>query len=285
MDLSFVRFTRRVCGEVTLHVAEAGPDDGPLVILLHGFPEFWFGWRYQIGALADSGFHVVVPDQRGYNLSDKPHGIARYDTDLLAADVIALAAHYSADAFNLVGHDWGAVVAWWVATRYPEKVRRLAVLNCPHPAVAQEIIRKDSAQRRASWYIAAFQIPWLPEAMLRADGYRGLLQAVRGSRTLVTDEEAERYREAWRQPGALTGMINWYRAAPRHRFDPVAAGALKMPVQIIWGRQDPYVLPQLAEASVKLCADGHLTFLPDATHWVAHEEPDGVNAMLTDFLK
>src|SRR3954469_16269787 len=103
-ELAGVQFTRRACGEVTLHVAEAGPADGPLVILLHGFPEFWFGWRYQIGALAAAGFHVVAPDQRGYNLSDKPRGVARYDIDILAADVIALAAHYTADAFSVVGH-------------------------------------------------------------------------------------------------------------------------------------------------------------------------------------
>ena len=285
VDLSGVRFTRRVCGEVTLHVAEVGPEDGPLVILLHGFPEFWFGWRHQIGALAAAGYHVVAPDQRGYNLSDKPKGIARYDIDILAADVIALAAHYTSEPFFLVGHDWGAVVAWWVATRYPQSVRRMAVLNCPHPQVWLHAARNDPAQRRASWYVAAFQIPFLPEAMMRGGNYRAMVAAIRQSTTPVSDEEIERYREAWRQPGELTATINWYRAAARHRFDPVPQGSIVPPVTIVWGQQDPYVLPALAEASKALCADGSLIFVPEATHWVAQDVPGRVNAILLDFLK
>ena len=284
VDLSGVRFTRRACGEVTLHVAEAGPEDGPLVILLHGFPEFWFGWRHQIGALAQAGYHVVVPDQRGYNLSDKPKGIARYDIDILAADVIALAAHYTAEPFRLVGHDWGAVAAWWVATRYPEKLKKLAVLNCPHPKVWLEAQRSDPKQRRASWYVAAFQIPFLPEAMMRAGNFRALVTAIRQSTAPVSDEELTRYRACWSQPGELTATINWYRAAARHSFEPIAPASITPPIQIIWGQQDPYVLPSLAEASKALCRDARLTLLPEATHWVAHDAPDQVNAILHDFL-
>lgn len=285
IDLSGVRFTRRVCGEVSLHVAEAGPEDGPLVILLHGFPEFWFGWRHQIGALAAAGYRVVAPDQRGYNLSDKPKGVARYDIDILAADVIALAAHYTSEAFFLVGHDWGAVVAWWVATRYPQSVRRMAILNCPHPQIWLHAARNDAAQRRASWYVAAFQIPFLPEAMMRGGNYRAMVGAIRQSTAPVSDADIERYREAWRQPGALTATINWYRAAARHKFDPVPVGSIKPPVQIIWGQKDPYVLPALAEASKALCADASLIFIPEATHWVAQDVPVRVNAILLDFLK
>jgi len=285
VDLSGVIFTRRVCGEVTLHVAEAGPEDGPLVILLHGFPEFWFGWRHQIGALVDAGYHVVMPDQRGYNLSDKPKGIARYDIDILAADIIALASHYTSEPFRLVGHDWGAVVAWWVATRYPQSLQKLAILNCPHPQVWLHAARNDPAQRRASWYVAAFQMPFLPEAMMRGGNYRAMVGAIRQSTTPVSEAEVERYRDCWRQPGELTATINWYRAAARHRFEPLAPGSIKPPVQIVWGQQDPYVLPALAQASKALCADARLTFLPDATHWVAHDAPEQVNAILRDFLK
>src|SRR3569832_470068 len=285
VDLSGVRLTRRVCGEVTLHVAEAGPKDGPLVILLHGFPEFWFGWRHQIGALAAAGYRVVAPEQRGYNLSDKPKGIARDDIDILAADVIALAAHYTSEPFFLVGHDWGAGVAWWVATRYPQSVRRMGVLNCPHPQVWLHAARNDPAQRRASWYVAAFQIPFLPEAMMRGGNYRAMVAAIRQSTTPVSDEEIERYREAWRQPGELTATINWYRAAARHRFDPVSQGSIVPPVTIVWGQRDPYVLQALAEARKALCADGSLIFVPEATHWVAQDVPGRVNAILLDFLK
>ncbi|HXC54456.1 MAG TPA: alpha/beta hydrolase [Rhizomicrobium sp.] len=283
-DLSTIRFSRRLCGDVTLHVAEAGPEDGPLVVLLHGFPEFWFGWRHQIGALAAAGYRVVAPDQRGYNLSDKPRGIARYDVDRLAADVVALAAHYTSEPFNLVGHDWGAVAAWWTASRTPQKIRRLAVLNCPHPAVWRGAMDNDPVQRKASWYVRAFRLPWLPEALMRSGNFRALLTALRQSKRPLGDDDAERYRAAWRQPGALTAMINWYRAILRHKFEPIAPASIRVPVQIIWGRNDPYALPALAEASKALCAEAQLTYLPDATHWVAHDAPERVNAILLDFL-
>ena len=285
IDLSGVRFTRRICNDVTLNVAEAGREDGPLVILLHGFPEFWFGWRYQIGALVDAGYRVVAPDQRGYNLSDKPKGIANYDVDKLAADVVALAAHYTDAPFHLVGHDWGAVAAWWTATRAPEKLRRLAVLNCPHPAVWRRAMDHDPVQRKASWYVRAFQVPVLPEAMMRSGNFRALAGALREAKAPPSEEEVDVYRAAWREPGALTAMVNWYRAILRHRFEPVAPGSIRVPVQIVWGRQDRYALPALAEASKALCSDARLTFLDDATHWVAHDAPQRVNEILLDFLK
>jgi epoxide hydrolase 4 len=280
-----MRFTRREAAGVALHVAEAGPESGPPVILLHGFPEFWFGWRYQIGALADAGYRVIVPDQRGYNLSGKPQGIANYDVDRLADDVVALAAHYTDTPVNLVGHDWGAVAAWWTATRHPEKIAKLAVLNCPHPAVWRDAMDNDPVQRRASWYVRAFRIPWLPEFLLRSRNFDGLIQALRQSRAPLSDAEAARYREAWRQPGALTAMINWYRAILRRKFETLAPGSIRVPVRIVWGEQDPYALPALAEASKALCADAQLTYLPDATHWVAHDAPEPVNAILLDFLR
>lgn len=285
IDLSGIRFTKRICNDVTLHVAEAGPADGPLVILLHGFPEFWFGWRYQIGALASAGYRVMAPDQRGYDLSDKPKGIANYDVDKLAGDVVALAAHYTNEPFALVGHDWGAVAAWWTATRSPQKIRKLAVLNCPHPMVWTQAMKHDPVQRKASWYVRAFQVPFLPEALMRGGNYRTLVGALREAKAPVSDEEADIYRAAWRQPGALTAMLNWYRAILRHRFEPIMPGSIRVPVQIIWGRKDRYALPALAEASKALCADGRLTFLDDATHWVAHDEPERVNAILLEFLE
>jgi pimeloyl-ACP methyl ester carboxylesterase len=284
-ELSGVRFTRRVCNDVTLHVAEAGPDGGPLVILLHGFPEFWFGWRHQISALAGAGYRVVMPDQRGYNLSDKPPGIANYDVDKLAGDVVALAAHYTNEPFRLIGHDWGAVAAWWTATRHPKTLRTLCVLNCPHPAVWRDAMDNDSAQRKASWYVKVMAIPLLPELIMRSGNFRALVSALRESRARLSEEDADRYREAWRQPGALTGMINWYRAILRRKFDPILHGTIAVPVHIIWGRNDPYALPALAEASRALCADATLTFLPEATHWVAHDVPERVNSNLLAALQ
>ncbi len=283
-DPAGLRFRRRPCGDVTLHVAEAGPEDGPLVVLLHGFPEFWFGWRHQIGALADAGYRVVAPDQRGYNLSDKPAGIASYDVDHLAADVVALARHYTNEPFHLVGHDWGAIAAWWTVTRYPAAIRSLAVLNGPHPAVWRNAMDNDPVQRRASWYVRAFAIPWLPEALMRSGNYRGLVAALRESTAPLPEDEAERYREAWRQEGALTAMVNWYRAVLRRKFDPVAPRSITTPVGILWGKRDRYALPALAEASLALCSNGRLTFLDHATHWVTHDEPDRVNGLLLELL-
>jgi pimeloyl-ACP methyl ester carboxylesterase len=285
IDLSMVRFTKRTCNDVTLHVAEAGPDDGPVVLLLHGFPEFWFGWRNQIAALAAAGFHVVAPDQRGYGMSDKPQGVAPYDLDALAGDVLALAAHYTREPIRLVGHDWGAVAAWWTTTRHPHAVRTLCVLNCPHPAIWRDAMDSDPVQRRASWYVRAFALPWLPEAMMRARNHRALVDAIRGAVRPVGDEEIAQYRNAWRQPGALTAMVNWYRAFLKRKFTPIAPASITTPTHIVWGRQDPYALPALAERSKALCADATLTFLPDATHWVAHDEPERVNALLLDALR
>ncbi|MBS0471004.1 MAG: alpha/beta hydrolase [Proteobacteria bacterium] len=284
-ELPEITFTRRPCNGVTLHVAEAGPADGPPVILLHGFPEFWYGWRYQIGPLARAGYRVIVPDQRGYNLSDKPAGVANYDIDKLAGDVVALAAHYTKEPVRLVGHDWGAISAWWTATRFPEKLLKLAVLNCPHPAVWRNAMDNDPVQRRASWYVRAFRIPALPEMLMRARRFDGLLQALRDSKVSLSDADADLYRAAWSQPGALTAMINWYRAVLRRRFEPIAPGSIRLPVQIVWGQQDRYALPALAEASKALCADARLDYLPDATHWVAHDEAERVNEILLAFLR
>ena len=284
-DLPEVRFTERVCNGVKLHVAEAGPENGPLVILLHGFPEFWFGWRNQIKALVGAGFHVVMPDQRGYNLSDKPLGVANYDVDKLSGDIVALGAHYTKIPFRLVGHDWGAVAAWWTATRHPEKLRTLCVLNCPHPAVWRDAMANDPEQRRASRYVRIFALPWLPELMMRSQSFRALVGAIRGSKRPVSDAEVEAYRKAWAQPGALTAMINWYRAILRRKFSPIAPGSITVPVHIIWGAEDIYARPALAEASKALCSRATLTFLHRATHWVAQDEPEHVNALLLAALR
>jgi len=226
-----------------------------------------------------------MPDQRGYNLSDKPQGIANYDVDKLSDDVVALAAHYTKLPFRLVGHDWGAVAAWWTATRHPELLRTLCVLNCPHPAVWRDAMDNDPVQRKASWYVRAFSLPWLPEFMMRSANYRALVGAIRSAKRPVSDADIELYRKAWAQPGALTATINWYRAILRHKFAPIAPGSIALPVHIIWGEQDIYARPALAEASKALCADATLTYLPEATHWVAHDEPERVTALLLNALK
>jgi epoxide hydrolase 4 len=166
-SLPEVRLSRRATNGIHLHVAEAGPADGPLLILLHGFPEYWRSWRHQIGPLASAGYHVLAPDQRGYNLSDKPSGIAAYDLDQLAADVVGLADATGAATFSIVGHDWGASVGWWLAGTMPHRVSRLVALAAPHPAVWREGMRSEPEQRRLSRYVGLFRLPWLPEFLAR----------------------------------------------------------------------------------------------------------------------
>lgn len=207
--------TRHING-LRLHVEEAGPEDGPLLILLHGFPGFWWDWRHQIHALAAEGYRVLAPDMRGYNLSDKPRGLDSYCLGPLASDVIALAQSYGHSTFGLVGHDWGGVVAWWTSVRFPQQVERLVILNAPHPDVWRRLIRRLSQLLRST-YVAFFQLPLLPEAMLRARRFALLRRALRRTSRAgaFTDEDIELYVQAWSQPGALSAMLNYYRALRR----------------------------------------------------------------------
>ena len=278
-----IRFSHIRLPDVHLHVAQTGPADGPPTILLHGFPEFWFGWRAQIAPLAAAGLRLVVPDQRGYNLSDKPEGIGAYHLDRLAADVIALADALGLDRFRLVGHDWGGLVAWWTASFYPDRVARLAILNAPHPGIVGPYLRRNPGQWLRSWYVAFFQLPRLPEARLTADGARALREALRETsrKGTFTEADLDRYAKAWLQPGAMTAMLNWYRAL---RLPRRAPPRVAIPTLILWGRRDHALQPGLAEASLALCDDGRIEWFPQATHWVQHEAADGVNAALNAFL-
>ena len=271
---------------INLHVVMAGPSDGPLVLLLHGFPEFWYGWRRQIPALAAAGYHVWAPDQRGYNRSDKPAGVAAYGIETLAKDVVGLIEASGREQVYLVGHDWGAAVAWWVAGKYPERVKKLAILNVPHPAVMQRTVREDAEQRKKSWYIFFFQLPWLPEKSLSDNGYTNAIRALKGSsrRGTFGDDDIAAYRQAWSQPGALTGMLNWYRAVARNQGTGVSLGRIRVPTLMIWGANDIALSRSMAQPSIDLCDNGRLVFLEEASHWVQHEEPETVNRLLLEFL-
>ncbi len=202
-----------------LHAVAAGPADGPLVILLHGFPEFWYSWRKQIGPLAEAGYRVVAPDQRGYNLSSKPPEIADYAVGNLVADVIAIADQLGHDKFCLAGHDWGAAVAWTTALQFPERLKKLAILNVPHPAVFTRTVRSNPRQMRRSWYMAFFQLPRLPEWRFSSNNFAaGVRALVASSRPgTFTADDLDEYRNAWANPGAVTAMLNWYRAFFRAR--------------------------------------------------------------------
>jgi epoxide hydrolase 4 len=277
--------TSRDLGELRIELAAAGDIGRPLVILLHGFPDLWQGWHFQIPALTRAGYRVLAPNQRGYGKSDKPVGIASYNLEQLAKDVVALADSEGCSTFSLVGHDWGGIVAWWVAARFPERINRLVILNAPHPGIFHGYLLRRPTQILRSAYVALFQLPWLPEKAFSSRNYELLFRSMKAtSKTGVFDESDRRYLVAgWSQPRALTAMLNYYRAAVRR-----SPASLKLrispPTLILFGRQDPAEEPGLAEASLPLCDDGRIVWLENAHHWIQREEPERVNQELVEFL-
>ena len=274
---------------IHLNVVVAGPAEGPLVILLHGFPEFSFGWRHQIGEFAEAGYRVWAPDQRGYNLSEKPRRIKDYRIDKLAADVVGLIDAAGCESAYIVGHDWGAAVAWHVAEKYPERVKKLVVMNVPHGRVMAEHLKHNPAQRKKSWYMFFFQIPWIPEFLLSRKNWAFAVKMLQSTahEGAFTEEDLDRYRKAWSQPRAFRSMINWYRAflqkTPPSAVSSTAA-KINVPTLLIWGKQDAALGSEMAQPSIDLCEEGELVFIEDATHWVQHDAPERVNALLRDFL-
>lgn len=276
--------TRIDTNGVELHAVVAGPEDGPLVVLLHGFPEFWYAWRGQFTGLVDAGYRVIAPDQRGYNTSDKPRAVGAYGLDDLRDDVLGVLANTRQDRAFLVGHDWGGIVAWYLAMTCPDRVRRLAVVNAPHPVAYTKLVTQDPRQVGRSWYAVAFQLPWLPERLLGVNGGVALLWLLRATSVPGTFSVADRarYRMAYARPGALRGMLSWYRAALRHRPTPSAGPRIDPPTLLIWGELDAGLRTTLAARSVALCAHGRLERFPHATHWVIHERPDRVTALILE---
>lgn len=267
-----------------LYAAAAGPAEGPLVMLLHGFPELSYGWRHQLGPLAAAGFRAVALDQRGYGLSSKPDAVSDYTADHLAQDVVEAAASLGHDRFDVVGHDWGGIVAWRLATDHAHAVGRAVILNAPHPSTLVAHGLRDPGQVVKSAYVALFQLPWLPEALLRANDFALLQRALVQSSAPGTfgDNELAVYREAWSQDGALTAMLNWYRAMA---LTPSLSGRrVERPVRIVWGDRDTALDASLAEDALAQCEHGEAIHLPEATHWLHHEQPAPVNALLLEFL-
>ncbi|MBZ9713562.1 alpha/beta fold hydrolase [Deinococcus multiflagellatus] len=269
-----------VAGDVRLHYVAAGPVDGPPAVLLHGFPEFWRAWERQMGPLARAGFRVIVPDLRGYNLSEKPAGVEAYALHTLQQDVAGLIRALGYEQAHVVGHDWGGIIAWALAIRQPEVVRRLVILNAPHPGAARRV-RRQPAQWRRSWYIFLFQLPWLPERLLDRFG-QWALQGVNPA--AYTDRDRELYRQAWHQPGAATAMINYYRAlrlAGRGHSGPLQVSA---PTLVLWGDRDVALLPELADGLERWVPGVRVVHFPHASHWLMRDEPLRVNNLIAEFL-
>ncbi len=278
----FKAFRRKVNG-IVLEGVEGGSADGPLCILLHGFPEFWWGWRHQLEPLAAAGFHVIAPDQRGYRQSSKPVSIRDYRLRHLGEDVVSLVeATGRCEAF-IVGHDWGGVVAWWVAARRPERVSGLVILNAPHPDAIRPYLREHPTQFLRSAYVPFFQLPFIPEAFLRAFDFELLKRALRRTSRPGTfsDRDLDIYASAWRDPGALTAMLNWYRAL---RPESSGIGAVPVRTLVLWGEQDEALEPGFAPASLSRCKNGVLQRFPKATHWLHLEEPKAVADAIVEFL-
>lgn len=271
---------------IRLHVVQAGPKSGIPIILLHGFPEFYYGWRKQIPALVEAGCRVIVPDQRGYNLSDKPKGVRAYGVYILVEDILGLINALEYEKVNLIGHDWGAVVAWVLANKYPERLQKLGIMNVPHPAVMRRFLLRDFEQMRRSLYVYFFQLPWLPEAGFRAMDWRGAERALRNTSKpgSFTEEDIKKYKEAWSQPGAMTAMLNWYRAVIRYMPALPEDPRIKVPTLMMWGLQDFALSHRMARPSMDYVDEGNLILFPEATHWVHLDAADEVNHYLVDFV-
>ncbi len=275
---------------IRLHTAVAGPADGPLTIFLHGFPDFWYGWRAQIPPLRQAGLRVLAPDLRGYNLSEKPAPISAYAVDTLAKDVAGLILASNQQSAFLIGHDWGGVLAWQVASTYPDLVDKLVVMNAPEWHTMARQLSTDATQMLRSWYILFFQLPRVPEALLRYRDFRLLSRIMAGRQTdgPWNGEDARAYRSAWSRPGALTAMLNWYRMAFRQGTAKLLTSPtlprITAPTLVVWGQRDPALGPKLAQRSLERCLDGELVYFPDAGHWVHWDESERVNQMLVNFL-
>ena len=270
---------------ITLHVAVTGPKDGELVILLHGFPDFWYGWRKQIEMLTEAGYRVAVPDQRGYNKSDTPKGKKAYVINELKQDVIGLIKHFKRKDAVIIGHDWGGAVGWHLVSTHPEFVQKFIAINIPHMGVFPKALLKTPSQLIRSLYMVFFQIPILPEKILSGRDFKNTAEVLKGSSRdgTFTENDIKEYKQAWSKPGALSGMLNWYRAISSS-MKHISKEKIEVPVKIIWGEQDRFLSKRLAEESLKFINAASVTWIKDATHWVNQEEADIVNKEILKFL-
>jgi pimeloyl-ACP methyl ester carboxylesterase len=271
---------------VRLHYVEAG--SGPLVVLLHGFPEFWYSWRHQIPALVSAGFRVLAPDLRGYNLSEKPVGVPAYRLEVLLEDVAGLIRHAGVERAAVAGHDWGGVLAWRLPVYHPGLVDKLIVLNAPHPAAFRRELRTWK-QRLKSWYMLLFQVPGVPEELIRAGDFDLIDRILRRGPVhagAFTSEDIRRYKQALARPEALTAALNYYRAGLPGLLRPDGrdSAPIAVPTLLLWGERDPYLSPRLTEGLEPWVPDLRVVRLPDASHWVQNDAPERVNRSMIDFL-
>jgi pimeloyl-ACP methyl ester carboxylesterase len=281
-----ISFDHAQIGSVRLHYARAG-DGQKLIVLLHGFPECWYSWRHQLSALSDY-YTVVAPDLRGYNQSEKPSGIGNYKIDMLADDILGLIDHLGKGKAAVIGHDWGASIAWSIGFRHPEYLSHLGALQVPPASVWKRNL--SAKQLFASWYMFFFQLPWLPEYLLSANNFRMLRNAMRHSTArpgVFTDEDLDVYERGWKEDGALTAMLNYYRANlfDRLRSSSSVSRKISVPSLFIYGQQDTALVPDTVQhIGDVIDAKFDEFFLPTSGHWVQQEEPETVTQIIRDFL-
>lgn len=268
-----------------MHYVEAGPPDGFPVVLLHGFPEFWYSWRFQIPALAAAGYRVIAPDQRGYNLTDKT---GPFTMKTLIDDVRDLLDALKIETCYLVGHDWGGPPAWGMAAQHSDRVSKVVTLNGPHPRAYSEAFLAHPKQILKSWYIYFFQLPWLPEKFLSARDF-AVIDYVFDDIPVeyMTIEDRRKYKEAYSEPGALTAMLGWYRALPgqyMRRKIVDAEWRVSVPALVIWGEKDMFLVPGVNDALDKHVAKVEIHYIPESSHWTQMHAPDEVNRLLLEFF-
>lgn len=282
--VSELNVTDRTCevGDVTIHYVEAG--SGPLVVLLHGFPEFWYSWRNQIPSLAAAGFHVVAVDLRGYNDSSKPRAIDAYRLPELAKDIAGVITQIGEGPCVLAGHDWGGAVAWLTAMLYPELVSRLIILNSPHPVAYLREMRRSPRQKWRAKYQLLFHPPWLAEFVMRRFRY-ALLRRSLARLGSFTSEEIERFVEAWGKPGALTGMANYYRAMRHRKGMRGLMRRIDIPTLMIWGDLDPFFTRETLRDFGEYVPDLRIEHISYVGHFVQTDAPGRVSELMIGFLK
>jgi pimeloyl-ACP methyl ester carboxylesterase len=264
-------------GDVRLHYVEEG--EGPLVVMLHGFPEFWVSWRKQIPALVAAGYRVIAPDLRGYGESSRPEEVDAYRLLLVVQDIAGLIVQNGGRCV-LVGHDWGGIASWVLAMLHPSLVEKLVIMNAPHFVPMRREIDRSLNQKLRLAYQLFFSLPVLPEIFIRLFGK--MLMSRIGS---FTPEEVRTYVEAWRRPGATTAMLNYYRAIRKHRAELRSiVRKLEMPVMLVWGERDPVFKKEMSENFGEWVPNLRLERIPEAGHFVQTDAAEKVNALLIDFL-
>ncbi len=269
---------------IRMHYVTQG--NGPLIVLLHGFPEFWYSWRYQMPFLAERGYTVIAPDLRGYNDTDKPR--TGYDVPTLVGDIAGLIKGLGQEKAVIVGHDWGGALAWAFAMSYPQMTERLIVMNAPHPQAMLRAFR-TLKQLRKSWYMFAFQLPWLPEnALLRNNAYEigRMLKGAAVQKSAFPNEVLATYQEVMSKPGAMTAALNYYRQLFRH---PLRSAknytSIGVPTLLIWGEQDIALGIELTYGLEQWVPNIQIKRIPDSGHWVQQEKPELVNTLMAEFLR